>query len=57
VDPAQPVLVPGDPEMATIKLRTEKGIPIPPGLRGKLQEIAVGCNAPFLLGDDAIAKA
>ncbi len=57
VDPAQPVLVPGDPEEATVKLRLEKGIPIPPGLRGKLQEIAKGCNAPFLLGDEAIKAA
>ena len=57
VDPEQPVLVPGDPEHATIKLRLEKGIPIPPGLRGKVKEIAMGCNAPFLLGDDAIIKA
>jgi LDH2 family malate/lactate/ureidoglycolate dehydrogenase len=53
-DPNQPVMVAGEPEDQTIALRLKTGIPIPPGLRGKIQEIAKGCNAPYLLGDEAV---
>lgn len=55
-DPDQPVLVAGEPEEQTIKFRLENGIPIPPGLRNRVQEIAKGCNAPFLLDDQAVLK-
>ncbi len=57
VDPENPVMVAGEPEEQTIALRMEKGIPVPPGLLGKVQEIAKGCNAPFLLTADKIVKA
>jgi LDH2 family malate/lactate/ureidoglycolate dehydrogenase len=58
VDPDNPVMVAGEPEEKTIALRVEKGIPIPPGLLGRVQEIAKGCNAPFLLTPDkVVAKA
>ncbi len=56
VDPENPVMVAGEPEEQTIALRMEKGIPVPPGLLGKVQEIAKGCNAPFLLTGDKIMK-
>ena len=56
VNPDQPVLVAGDPETATMARRLETGIPVPPGLRQRIKEIARDSNAAFLLGDaDAVA--
>lgn len=49
IDPAQPVLVAGDPEEATKAKRLETGIPVPPGLLAKLRKLASACDAPFLL--------
>lgn len=49
-DPAQPVLVPGDPERAAREDRLKNGIPIPPALAEKVREIAAGAGAPYLLG-------
>jgi LDH2 family malate/lactate/ureidoglycolate dehydrogenase len=49
-DPAQPVLVAGDPEMATRAERLEGGVPIPDDLRQQLREVATSAAVPFLLG-------
>lgn len=50
VDPALPVLVPGDPEAETREQRLREGIPIPPALSEKIRAICERCGAPFLLG-------
>ncbi|MDH3702181.1 MAG: Ldh family oxidoreductase [Alphaproteobacteria bacterium] len=47
VDPSQPVLVAGEPENIIRAERETTGIPVPPGLRGKIQDIAKNCNAQF----------
>jgi len=49
VDPALPVQVAGDPERAMLERRRAEGIPILPGLREKLMQIAAEANAPWLL--------
>jgi LDH2 family malate/lactate/ureidoglycolate dehydrogenase len=49
VDPAQPVLVAGDPERAAYESRLESGIPLSRSLFEDLREIARDCGAPFLL--------
>ena len=51
VNSDQPVLVAGDPETATMARRLEEGIPVPPGLRQRIKEIARDSNAPYLLED------
>jgi LDH2 family malate/lactate/ureidoglycolate dehydrogenase len=48
-DPAQPVLVAGDPEMATRRQRLESGVPIPDDLMAQLREVADHARVPFLL--------
>jgi LDH2 family malate/lactate/ureidoglycolate dehydrogenase len=48
-DPAQPVLIPGDPERFTRAERIEQGIPMPDSLREKIREVAQAAGAPFLL--------
>jgi len=48
-DPAQPVLVAGDPEMATRKERLEHGVPIPDDLMEQLRAVARSADVPFLL--------
>ena len=48
-DPAQPVLIPGDPERLTCVERSEQGIPMPDSLREKIREVAEAAGAPFLL--------
>lgn len=48
-DPAQPVLVAGDPEMATRRQRLESGVPIPDDLLAQLREVADRARVPFLL--------
>ncbi|MBM3564508.1 MAG: Ldh family oxidoreductase [Alphaproteobacteria bacterium] len=48
-DPAQPVLVAGDPEYAAIAERREKGIPVPVPLVDSLRTLAEGAGAPFVL--------
>ncbi|WP_439599038.1 Ldh family oxidoreductase [Falsiroseomonas sp.] len=50
-DPAQPVLVPGDPERAEHAERSAHGIPIPAGLEAQIRAIADRANVPFLLTD------
>ena len=48
-DPAQPVLVAGDPEAASFETRMQGGIPIPKMLIEKIRGICTRCNAPFVL--------
>lgn len=49
VDPDQPVMVAGEPENIIRATREETGIPVPPGLRGKIRDIAKNSNAEFFL--------
>ncbi|HXJ82478.1 MAG TPA: Ldh family oxidoreductase [Candidatus Methylomirabilis sp.] len=49
-DPNQPVLVAGDPEMATRAERLEHGVPIPDDLMVQLREVAQKAGVPFDLG-------
>lgn len=49
VDPAQPVMVAGEPENKIRAEREQTGIPIPPGLRGRIQQVAEDAGAEFLL--------
>ncbi len=49
-DPAQPVLVAGDPEMATRQERLEGGVPIPDDLMDQLRAVASRAGVPFVLG-------
>jgi LDH2 family malate/lactate/ureidoglycolate dehydrogenase len=48
-DPNQPVLVAGDPEMATRAERLEQGVPIPDDLMVQLREVASHARVPFTL--------
>ena len=48
-DPDQPVLVAGDPEMATRAERLAQGVPIPDDLMTQLREVAKGAGVPFVL--------
>ncbi|MGX9967019.1 Ldh family oxidoreductase [Roseomonas sp. F4] len=48
-DPAQPVLVPGDPERAEQADRGAHGIPIPAGLEQQIRGICERAGLPFLL--------
>jgi len=48
-DPAQPVLVAGDPEMATRRERLEQGVPIPDDLMDQLRAVAASAGVPFVL--------
>jgi LDH2 family malate/lactate/ureidoglycolate dehydrogenase len=49
-DPAQPVLVAGDPEMATRAERLEHGVPIPDDLMDQLRAVVKSAGVPFVLG-------
>lgn len=49
-DPAQPVLVAGDPERAAAARRAAEGIPVGPGLLAQLRQVAARAGAPWLLG-------
>jgi LDH2 family malate/lactate/ureidoglycolate dehydrogenase len=51
VDALQPVLVAGDPEQAAMDDRILNGIPVPDKLLAQLESIALGCGAPWLLGE------
>ena len=48
-DPALPVLVPGDPEMAERARRLEQGIPIPAMLEAQLRAICTEFDVPYVL--------
>ncbi len=50
IDPAQPVMVPGDPERATAARRSRCGIPIAAGLRAQIKALADAAGADWLLG-------
>lgn len=49
VDPALPVLVPGDPERASRERRLREGIPLPQALIEKIKAICERSGVPFLL--------
>ena len=48
-DPNQPVLIPGDPEMATRADRLEHGVPVPDDLMTQLRAVAKSAGVPFVL--------
>jgi LDH2 family malate/lactate/ureidoglycolate dehydrogenase len=48
-DPADPVLVAGDPEAATRAARGGGTVPVPPALAERIRAICDRCGAPFLL--------
>jgi LDH2 family malate/lactate/ureidoglycolate dehydrogenase len=48
-DPAQPVLVAGDPEMATRAERLVSGVPVPDDLMAQLRAVAERARVPFVL--------
>ena len=49
VDPAQPVMVAGDPQWNNAAQRMREGIPVGPGLLNQIRQIAQACAAPWLL--------
>ena len=48
-DPGQPVLVAGDPEMATREERLRDGVPVPDDLMEQLRAVAAAANVAFVL--------
>ena len=50
IDPARPVMVAGEPENMLRAERARAGIPVPPGIREKIRDIAARSGAEFLLG-------
>ena len=48
-DPNQPVLIPGDPELATRAERLEHGVPVPDDLMTQLRAVAQSAGVPFVL--------
>ena len=48
-NPTQPVLVAGDPELATRQERLEAGVPIPDDLMEQLRAVAERAGVPFVL--------
>jgi LDH2 family malate/lactate/ureidoglycolate dehydrogenase len=48
-DPAQPVLVAGDPELLTRAERLESGIPVPDDLMVQLRAVVARAGVPFVL--------
>jgi LDH2 family malate/lactate/ureidoglycolate dehydrogenase len=49
VDPAQPVMVAGDPQWKNAETRMRDGIPVGPGLLNQVRQIAQAAAAPWLL--------
>ena len=49
VDPAQPVMVAGDPQRRNAEQRRKEGIPVGAGLLGQIRQIAQASAAPWLL--------
>ena len=49
VDPAQPVMVAGDPQWKLAEKRMREGIPVGAGLLGQVRQIAQAAAAPWLL--------
>jgi LDH2 family malate/lactate/ureidoglycolate dehydrogenase len=50
LDPAQPVLVAGEPEEAARAIRLAKGVPMTDTLVGEVKRVAEESGAPFLFG-------
>jgi LDH2 family malate/lactate/ureidoglycolate dehydrogenase len=48
-DPAQPVMVAGDPELLTRRERLEAGVPVPDDLMEQLRGVAGRAGVPFIL--------
>ena len=48
-DPAQPVLVAGDPEMATRAERLRDGVPVPDDLMDQLRSVVKSASVPWVL--------
>ncbi|MBV9859701.1 MAG: Ldh family oxidoreductase [Alphaproteobacteria bacterium] len=48
-DPAQPVMVAGDPQWNNAAKRRDEGIPVGPGLLNQIRQIAQASAAPWLL--------
>lgn len=57
IDPALPVLVPGDPETTAREQRLAEGIPIPAVLATKLRDVCARSGADFLLRTSAAEAA
>lgn len=53
-DPAQPVLVAGDPEYACEAERLSHGIPLPEKLAAQLRDVTERANAAFLLEPESV---
>ncbi|MGH7055503.1 MAG: Ldh family oxidoreductase [Stellaceae bacterium] len=49
IDPAQPVMVAGDPQWHYAARRMREGIPVGPGLLNQIRQVAQACAAPWLL--------
>jgi LDH2 family malate/lactate/ureidoglycolate dehydrogenase len=49
MDPAQPVMVAGDPQWNNAAQRMREGIPVGAGLLNQVRQIAQACAAPWLL--------
>jgi LDH2 family malate/lactate/ureidoglycolate dehydrogenase len=49
IDPAQPVMVAGDPQWKNAARRITEGIPVAAGLLGQVRQIAQAAAAPWLL--------
>ena len=49
VDPAQPVMVAGDPQWNNAAKRMQEGISVGAGLLNQVRHIAQACAAPWLL--------
>jgi len=49
MDPAQPVMVAGDPQWKYEEKRMAEGIPVGPGLLNQVRQIAQACAAPWVL--------
>ena len=49
IDPAQPVMVAGDPQWKYAEKRMAEGIPVGPGLLQQVRQIAQAAAAPWLL--------
>jgi LDH2 family malate/lactate/ureidoglycolate dehydrogenase len=49
IDPAQPVMVAGDPQWKIAEARMKDGIPVGPGLMAQVRQIAQAAAAPWSL--------
>ena len=49
IDPAQPVMVAGDPQWNYAKQRLRDGVPVGAGLLSQIRQVAQACAAPWVL--------